>query len=127
MQAHETIVSTVNHPLEPLTEAEIKMAVDILKTKKSLNQYARFVTVVLKEPAKSIVLNYEPGQEINREAFMVILDNESEKTYEAVVSITKGEVVSWEYIPGVQPGVMLDEFEECEQVVKNSPEFRRLY
>ncbi|MDR4949638.1 primary-amine oxidase [Neobacillus cucumis] len=124
MQAHETIVSTVNHPLEPLTEAEIKMAVDILKTKKSLNQYARFVTVVLKEPAKSIVLNYEPGQEINREAFMVILDNESEKTYEAVVSITKGEVVSWEYIPGVQPGVMLDEFEECEQVVKNSPEFR---
>ena len=79
---------------------------------------------MLKEPAKDIVLNYVEGEAINREAFIVILDNKSEKTFEAVVSITEEKVISWEHIPGVQAGIMLDEFEECEQVVKNNPEFQ---
>lgn len=124
MQVHEKTVNAVNHPLEPLTAEEIKLAVEILKTKQQLTEKARFVTVVLNEPAKDFVLNYVSGEPITREAFIVILDNESEKTYEAVVSITNREVVSWEYIPGVQAGIMLDEFEECEQVVKNNPDFQ---
>ena len=124
MRVYETISSAVKHPLEPLTGQEIKKAVEIIRTEKNLSQYVRFVTVTLKEPAKDTVLNYKAGDTITREAFMILLDNKTEKTYEAIVSITKGKVTSWEYIPNVQPGVMLDEFEECEQVVKNSPEFQ---
>ncbi|MEM1505251.1 primary-amine oxidase [Domibacillus sp. 8LH] len=124
MQVHDQVVNAVNHPLEPLTAEEIKSAVAILRTQKNLSEKARFVTVVLKEPDKETVLNYQTGDPITCEAFMIILDNQSEKTYEAVVSVTENKVVSWEYIPGVQPGVMLDEFEECERVVKNSPEFQ---
>lgn len=124
MQVKENAVNTVNHPLEPLTAEEIKSAVDILKAEKKLDKYARFVTVVLKEPAKDIVLSYVEGEPINREAFIVILDNKTEKTFEAIVSITEGKVISWENIPGVQPGIMLDEFEECERVVKDNPEFQ---
>ncbi|MGG0544559.1 primary-amine oxidase [Priestia aryabhattai] len=124
MQTHETIINTVNHPLEPLTADEIKNAVRILKKEQKISEYVRFVTVVLKEPAKDIVLAYVSGEKINREAFMILLDNESGNTYEAVVSLTSQSVVSWEHIPGVQAGIMLDEFEECEQVVKNNEEFR---
>jgi len=117
-------INTTLHPLEPLTAGEITEAVAIIKKEKNLHEKVRFVTVVLHEPTKEIVLNYKKGDEINREAFMILLDNKTEQTYEAVVSITNQAVTSWEHIEGVQPGVMLDEFEECEQVVKNCPEFQ---
>ncbi|GKU81964.1 primary-amine oxidase [Niallia sp. NCCP-28] len=117
-------INTTLHPLEPLTVGEIKEAVAIIKEEKNLHEKVRFVTVVLHEPDKKVVLNYKKGDEINREAFIILLDNETGQTYEALVSITNQAVASWENIEGVQPGVMLDEFEECEQVVKNCPEFQ---
>ncbi|PKG24869.1 primary-amine oxidase [Niallia nealsonii] len=117
-------INTILHPLEPLTAGEITEAVAIIKKEKNLHGKVRFVSVVLHEPDKHIVLNYQKGDQINREAFIVLLDNETEETYEAVVSITNKAVTYWEHIEGVQPGVMLDEFEECEEVVKNCPEFQ---
>jgi primary-amine oxidase len=120
----QKVINKVDHPLEPLTADEIRKAVEVLRKEKNLNENVRFVTVVLNEPEKDFVLNFQEGEEIHREAFIIILDNLSEQTYEAVVSITNETIVKWEHIPGVQPGVMLDEFEECEQVVKNSPEFK---
>lgn len=120
----QSVINKVNHPLEPLTAEEITKAVAILKQEKNLAESIRFCTVVLNEPDKDVVLQYKVGEDINREAFLIILDNESEQTFEAIVSITMGKVLEWNHIPGVQPGIMLDEFEECEQVVKNSPEFK---
>ena len=115
--------TNVIHPLEPLTAEEIREAVAILRRVQSLPN-VRFATVVLSEPPKSIVLNFEPGQAIQREAFVVILDNATAQTYEAIVSLTQKAVVSWKHIPGVQASIMLDEFIECEAAVKADPEFQ---
>ena len=52
---------------------------------------------------------------------IVLLDNDTGATYEAVVSLTDGEVTSWKHIPDVQPRIMLDEFFECEAAVKRDP------
>ncbi len=120
----QKVMNKVKHPLEPLTGEEVSKAVAILRKEKNLNEHVRFVTVVLNEPEKDFVLNFQMGEEIEREAFIIILDNNSEQTYEVVVSITNETVVTWEHIPGVQPGIMLDEFEECEKVVKDCPEFQ---
>jgi len=120
----QTKVQKVNHPLEPLTPEEIAKAVSILRKEKNLNTSVRFVQVVLQEPPKDVVLNYNDGDAINRDAFIIILDNATEKTFEAVVSISNEKVMSWEYIPDVQPCFMLDEFEECEKVVKRNPEYQ---
>ncbi|MED1440085.1 primary-amine oxidase [Aeribacillus composti] len=120
----EFVVQTIKHPLEPLTAEEIKAAVTILKDEKKIGDHVRFITVTLKEPAKNTVLNFKPGDPIEREAFIILLDNKEEKTYEAVVSITKGQMLSFEYIPNVQPPIIPEEFEECERVVKNNPEFQ---
>lgn len=122
---HSETLTGVRHPLEPLTPGEIQKTVMILKEEKNPGPRARFAQIVLHEPAKEIVLNFQPGDPINREAFVIILDNETEKTYEAIVSITNENVVSWEYISGVQTGFMLDEFDECEQVVKNHPQYQQ--
>lgn len=120
-----TVVRTkVSHPLEPLTPEEITAAVAIVQEQKSLSDSVRFATVTLKEPTKETVLSFSPGDYIAREAFIILLDNATAKTYEAVVSVGKGTVVSWEYIPNVQPPIMLDEFVECEAAVKANPEFQ---
>ena len=61
---------------------------------------------------------------MEREAFVIILDNADGATYEAVVSITMGVIKSWQHIPHVQPSIMLDEFFECENTLKNDPGFQ---
>ncbi|HET8851083.1 MAG TPA: primary-amine oxidase, partial [Ktedonobacteraceae bacterium] len=61
---------------------------------------------------------------ITREAFIILLDNTDGATYESIVSITEGKVISWQHIPGVQPSIMIDEFFECEKTVKAHPAFQ---
>ena len=112
------------HPLDPLTADEIEAAVAILKEGRRLGPRVRFETVVLKEPDKEVVKVFSAGDPIRREAFLVILDNDEEATYEATVSLSDGKVSSWEHIPGVQPRIMFDEFAECEAAVKADPGFQ---
>lgn len=123
-QEKPTTSTTVDHPLEPLTPDEIAAAVAIVRQEKSLSSSFRFATVTLNEPAKATVLSFKPGDTIEREAFLILLDNVTAKTYEAIVSLGIGQVKSWEHIPGVQPPIMLDEFVECEAAVKANEEFQ---
>ncbi len=122
-EAAETRFSTA-HPLDPLTPGEIVRAVEILNRDQDIGTRVRYGTVVLNEPPKDDVLAYDGTKALPREAFICILDNDSRRTYEAVVSLSEDTVKSWEHIPGVQPKIMLDEFYECEQAVKADPAFR---
>ena len=74
MQIEAEPTSLVSHPLEPLTAAEIEQASAILR--KEIAPTARFVYVMLAEPPKADVLAYEPGDPIDRRAFIVIRDRE---------------------------------------------------
>ena len=114
----------VSHPLDPLTADEIVQTSTILKAQRQLGARVRFETIVLKEPDKKSVLGFRPGDPIDREAFVVILDNDDGATYEAVVSLSQGQVTSWKHVPGVQPRIMFDEFSECEAAVKADPDFQ---
>ena len=110
------------HPLEPLSKAEVESAVAIVKAHPQMTETSRFVTVMLNEPAKEVVLKYTSGNQVEREAF-VILDNASGQCVEALVSLPRSAITSWRPLEGVQPAIMLDEFVECEEAVKRSPEF----
>ncbi|KAM3100516.1 primary-amine oxidase [Phormidesmis sp. 146-12] len=120
----KSTTQTILHPLEPLTVEEVQTAVTIVRTQQNLGSSFRFPTVVLHEPPKSVVLNYVAGDPIQRSAFLILLDNQTGATYEAVVSLSDRQVTSWEQIPGVQPNIMADELGECEAVVKAHPEFQ---
>ncbi|PLR81454.1 tyramine oxidase [Bacillus canaveralius] len=117
----------ITHPLEPLTVEEIALATATLKKEKDLNNSYRFVSVTLHEPPKAIVLNYKEDDPIERQAFLVLLDNAEAKTYEAIVSLNNEKVKSWRFIPNVQPAIMLDEFIECEKAVKENPEMQAAF
>lgn len=72
------IISTSNHPLEPLTAEEITAAVRILRAEKDLNEFYRFASINLLEPPKELVLRWSPGDSFEREAFCIVLNHKEE-------------------------------------------------
>lgn len=112
------------HPLDPLTAAEIAQAVEIIHRAKGLGETWRFASVVLHEPTKDVVLASEMEGRCPRQAFLVLLDNATGHTYEAIVDLTRAQVVAWQHIPGVQPRIMADEMAEGELAVKADPAFQ---
>jgi len=112
------------HPLDPLTGEEIRQAVGILAADGRVSPAMRFVSVGLHEPAKGAVASFRPGQEVAREAFIVARDPREHMTYEAVVSVTAGAVLSLRPVPGARAPVTLGEYAECERLVRADPRFR---
>lgn len=53
MENNLSTIKTVNHPLEPLTAEEIKIAVAIIKKEKSLDSFTKFVCVTFKGTGKT--------------------------------------------------------------------------
>jgi primary-amine oxidase len=123
MQSESEPASLVTHPLEPLSAAEVEQACAILR--KDLAPTARFVYVMLAEPSKADVLAYEPGDAIERQAFIVVRERAERATYEAVVSITAGEVRSWRRVPGAQTSITLEEWETLLEVVKGDSRWQK--
>jgi len=118
-----TVTAPALHPLEPLSAAEIERAVAIVRQEKGVGDTYRFPCVTLREPPKAFMLSYQPGDAFEREAFLILLDNATGNTYEAIASLTQNTVTSWQHIPNVQPNIMADELSECEAVVKQHPDF----
>ncbi|MGC1285068.1 MAG: primary-amine oxidase, partial [Streptosporangiaceae bacterium] len=116
--------TAVRHLLDPLTADEIETATRILKQERGLGESARFVYVTLREPPKNAVLGYRPREPIDRQADVVIRERAEHKTYEAVVSITAGEVRLWRELDGIQPAVMLEEFLATEEAVRKDPRWQ---
>jgi primary-amine oxidase len=115
------------HPLEPLSLAEIELAVDVLKKQSDkITPSTRFVSVTLREAPKEKIL-YPSNEILIREADVVLFDNATNSCYEARVSLeNQGQLVSLEHIPNVQPTMTVDEQVECEQAVLRSVQFQEL-
>jgi primary-amine oxidase len=111
------MASTV-HPLDPLSAAEVERAWEIVRTERALGPRVRAIFIMLHEPDKKVVLAHRPGDPVERAAFVVLIDSEPGKTYEAVVSLSAGRVRSWEHVSGAQPAIVLDEFVDCEAAVR---------
>jgi len=109
------------HPLDSLSAAEIAEAVAIVRRERTLGPRTRFVTVALREPTRHELRLYRQGVALERLAEVVLLDNDTGTTSEAIVSLSRGSITRWRDVAGVQPAVMLDEFYECELMVKQDP------
>jgi primary-amine oxidase len=121
------VQTQVRNALEPLSADEILAAVRILKAERQLPQRHRFIQVALHEPPKEQVLaslHDGNGAAPDREAAIVLLDHDTRSTWEGLVSLSAGALVSWEQVPDVQPSVALEEFFESEQACKDDPRFR---
>jgi primary-amine oxidase len=111
-----------HHPLDSLSAEEFRRTAEILRGEGRVTDGWRFTSIELKEPEKSAVKAWRPGQPVPRVAFAVLLDRAANKTYEATVDLTGGSVVSFEHIPGVQPNFTLDEFYEINEAMRKHPD-----
>ena len=109
------------HPLDPLTAPEIDAAARLIRAAPQFPADGRFSTIVLLEPAKADVLAFTPGSPITRRAFSIVLDRRGNRTFETVVDIDGGRVVSWTPVAGAQPPILDAEYDELSRLVKANP------
>lgn len=92
------------HPLDALTDSEIQATVKLLTDAGDANNKTRYPAMTLQEAPKDFIRSWKKGQPFNRSAFVVMRKNGD--TYEAVVDITKKNVVSFVGKPNVEPMIM---------------------
>jgi primary-amine oxidase len=106
--------ATVDHPLAMLSAAEMKRAVEIILGCGRLGPpdraaAARFVHLVLHEPAKAAVLAWQPGDPIDRQVRALVVPGAALDIVEAVVSVTTGSFIEWQVVEGMRPALMFGE------------------
>jgi primary-amine oxidase len=112
------------HPLDPLTAEQIRRVAAILRRDRDLGESWRFASIELREPAKDVLTALESGLTVlgsGREAVAVGWDRSDGQAYRAVVSLTGDAVTSWEHLPGQQPNMTVDEWHECDQLLRSHP------
>jgi primary-amine oxidase len=111
----------VTHPLEPLSAEEIRQVAAVVRRDRGVGDGWRFASIELKEPPKADLPALEAGTRTGREALVVCWNRADGQAYRAVVSLTKGEVSSWEHLPGQQPNMTVDEWHECDLMLRSQP------
>ena len=80
------------HPLDGLTGAEMSATVEILKAEGRVTDAARFPLIELKEPEKSAVLAWQPGQPVPR--VVTVNVKEGGQGFKGEVDLAAGKVLS---------------------------------
>jgi primary-amine oxidase len=104
-----------SHPLDPLTAAEIRQAAAIVRRDRGVGPGWRFASIELREPVKGAL------EAARREAIVVCWDRSDGQAYRAVVSLADDAVTSWAHLPGQQPNMTVDEWHECDQMLRAQP------
>lgn len=112
------------HPLDPLSKEEIAATVAALKAENKATESSRFFTLVLNEPPKAEVLNFKSGEAFRREAFVVVYERAANQTFEAVVDIKAGKVVSWKEVKNVQPSMVPEDFALATSIANGDPDWQ---
>src|SRR5689334_6923304 len=112
---------TNSHPLDPLSADEIRQAAAIVRRDQTIGDTWRFASIELKEPAKADLPALEAEAEARREALVVCWDRADGQAYRATVSLTGDQVTSWKHLPGRQPNMTVDEWHECDEMLRADP------
>ena len=110
------------HPLDPLSARELKVVVDIVLAHTDIGQRFFFEQIRLLEPNKTTVHEHKTGNDVDRNAFAIIWNRDTENVFQATISITKNELTCWTQLHDVQPVVVQAECEELERIAKSHPD-----
>ena len=112
----------MTHPLDPLSADEIRQAAALVRRDQQVGDGWRFASIELREPDKADLAALESGDLVRREALVVCWNRADGQAYRAVVSLTGGVVASWEHLPGQQPNMTVDEWHECDAMLRAHPD-----
>ena len=115
------------HPLDPLTATEFRDVAAMLGRDRGVTPPRwRFASIEAIEPPKAARREPHGGQP-RREALAVCWNREDGRAYRAVVSLgdpvslTDAAVTAWEELPDQQPNMTLDEWHECDEMLRRHP------
>jgi primary-amine oxidase len=123
-----TVSQPPDHPLDPLSADEFSAVAAILSRDHGVAPRDggwRIACIEMMEPAKADLAAFEQSGEAARpprKAVVLCLQRAENATYKSVVSLTDGRVESFEHVPGVQANFTVDEFLECDEVLRNHPD-----
>lgn len=109
------------HPFDPLTNAEIEKAVQIVRREHE-NLY--FNAVTLQEPRKKEMLLWveNPRQTPipNRQAEVVAIEKGG-KVYDGIVDLKESKITKWQVLEGEQPLITMEDLQIVEQICRTDP------
>ncbi|HEY1665760.1 MAG TPA: primary-amine oxidase [Trebonia sp.] len=111
----------MTHPLDPLSAEEIRRVSAIVRRDRGVGAGWRFASIELREPAKADLPALESGELAGRQAIAVCWNRADGQAYRATVSLTADEVRAWEHLPGQQPNMTVDEWHECDVMLRSHP------
>jgi primary-amine oxidase len=118
-----SVTQTLDHPLDPLSAEEFTAVAAILGRDHGVGDGWRIACIEMIEPTKPELAAFEAGGDRPaRKAVVLCLDRAQNATYKSVVSLTDDRIESFEHVPGVQANFTVDEFEECDRVLRAHPD-----
>ena len=119
----QSVTQTVDYPLDPLSSEEFTRVAAILSREHQVGEGWRIASVEMIEPGKAELAAFDDGGPMPpRRAAVTCLQCANNATYKGVVSLTDDRVESFEHIPGVQANFTVDEFLECDEMLRKHPD-----
>jgi primary-amine oxidase len=109
------------HPLDDLSPAEITAATKAVLESGRFTERARFPVVMLKEPEKAKLSGPAPAP---RQASLVVYEPRPGAMWEVTVDLPSGRIAEAVQVPGAQPPILLEEYDELEKIVKADDRFK---
>ena len=113
----------VRHPLDPLTAAEIRSVVQIVRDDPRYGADFLFETIELLEPEKSVVRQYRSGEFIDRDVRVNLFKVKQDGIWRLIVSLTQKKVFASNHLPMAKPMIQLEQFTAIEDAVRAAPGF----
>ena len=116
-------MTPVVYLLDPLSGDEFTAVVSILQREHGVGDGWRYASIELIEPGKDELRAFDGGgAPPPRRARVTCFQRSANATYKTTVSLTDDRVETFEHIPGVQANFTVDEFAECDQLLRGHPD-----
>ncbi len=115
------------HPLQRLSADEMRLAKTVLAQHELLSESTRVTYLGLEEPAKVEVLDFQPGDPVDRRVRAILLDASSGAATNVVASLSRQAVDSRAALDTTrdgQPPIMLGDLEAVDEIVKGDSGWR---
>lgn len=121
-EAQEAKAKLLKHPLDPLSEDEIKTVRKTLLETKTASRYATYTLICLLEPNKGDVLGFKPGDPISRKAKAMFFEPKQNESVEVVVDLDKKQVEGKAIIKK-QSGLLREDNSLSDRLLRTNPEW----
>jgi primary-amine oxidase len=113
------LTTETHHPLDPLSESEIAIAVDIVLKKQN---DLIFNSVTLLEPKKETLIKYVESRDTDVPRIAdVIASGKGNKTFDVLVDIKEKTIIRWDEPQGVYPGITMEDLMVVEEIMRKDP------